>query len=102
MPYKIFSDNKKTLVERKKLLDKEYNLRRPERHKIYSTSRWQRLREYKKKLNPLCEECARHGRLTPMVLVDHIVPIEEGGAIFDMENLQSLCAACHNKKHGGK
>ena len=100
MPYKLRSDKSST-VGRKKLLEKEYNRCRPERHKIYSTARWQRVREYKKKRNPLCEECARQGRITPMALVDHIVPIEEGGAVFDMENLQSLCAACHNKKHGG-
>ena len=48
----------------------------------------------------------RNNVITPMELVDHIIPIAEGGALYDLENLQSLCAACHNKKHaegrGGK
>ncbi|MBR1439474.1 MAG: HNH endonuclease [Synergistaceae bacterium] len=35
-----------------------------------------------------------------MVLVDHIIPIEDGGAVFDLSNFQSLCSACHKKKHG--
>lgn len=96
MPYKAISQQ---LRERKKISDREYNHRRPLRHKVYNTARWQKLREYKKQRNPLCEECLRHGRITPMSLVDHIVPIEAGGAVFDLTNLQSLCSACHNAKH---
>ena len=95
MPYKPASQNR----ERKLLLNREYNHRRPERHKLYNTTQWQKLREYKKHRSPLCEECLRNGVITPMTLVDHIVPIEEGGAPFAIENLQSLCSACHNKKH---
>ena len=96
MPYK---PSTKQNQQQKRLLNQEYNHRRPERHKIYNTARWQKLRNYKKKRNPLCEECLRQGRLTPATLVDHIIPIEEGGPAFDLENLQSLCSACHNKKH---
>ena len=96
MPYK---PTEKKNCRMQKLLTSEYNHRRPERHKIYSTSRWQKLRAYKRKRNPLCEECLKHGRITPAVLVDHIIPIEEGGAVFEIENLQSLCSECHNKKH---
>lgn len=47
---------------------------------------------------PMCEECERRGRLTPAQMVDHIVPINKGGAPLDMENLQSLCNACHARK----
>jgi 5-methylcytosine-specific restriction endonuclease McrA len=32
-------------------------------------------------------------------IVDHIIPIEEGGEFMDTENLQTLCMSCHNKKH---
>ncbi len=42
---------------------------------------------------PLCRMC---GRLAD--LVDHIVPIMDGGAVLDEENLQSLCTACHARK----
>jgi 5-methylcytosine-specific restriction endonuclease McrA len=30
--------------------------------------------------------------------VDHITPLADGGAPFDHENLQPLCASCHNRK----
>lgn len=35
--------------------------------------------------------------------VDHIIPIQDPAGWdkrFDYDNLQSLCANCHNKKHG--
>ena len=96
MPYKPKTPEN---FRMKRLLNREYNIRRPERHKIYRTSRWQKLRDYKRRRNPLCEECLRQGIMTPAELVDHIIPIEDGGAIFDLENLQSLCRACHNRKH---
>ena len=84
MPYKPKSPENSRM---KRLLTREYNSRRPERHKIYSSSRWQKLRDYKRRRNPLCEECLRQGLNTPAELVDHITPIEEGGEIFDLENL---------------
>ena len=46
----------------------------------------------------MCEECLKAGRLTPAQMVDHIVPINKGGARLDIENLQSLCNACHARK----
>ena len=96
MPYKPGTEASR---EKKRQANREYDQTRPARHKIYHTWRWQKLREYKKHRSPLCEECLRQGRITPMEIVDHIQPIEEGGAVYELENLQSLCAACHNKKH---
>jgi 5-methylcytosine-specific restriction endonuclease McrA len=36
--------------------------------------------------------------MTPAAMVDHIVPIRQGGAALDMNNLQSLCWSCHCAK----
>ncbi|WP_458451680.1 HNH endonuclease signature motif containing protein [Alistipes finegoldii] len=69
---------------------------------FYRSSRWRRLRLQKLNAEPLCEECRRGGVVTPATVVDHIVPINEGGAPMDMENLQSLCAKCHNRKSGAE
>lgn len=80
---------------------REYNESRPERHRFYGTSQWRRLRDYYITRHPLCAECLRQGLTTPAVIVDHIIPIADGGAELDESNLQSLCAACHNRKHGG-
>lgn len=65
---------------------------------FYQSPAWRKLRAVKLRLNPLCEECERLGRVTPAQMVDHITPINKGGASLDMENLQSLCNACHNRK----
>lgn len=62
---------------------------------IYSTWRWKKLRAAKVKLNPLCEHCLENGRATPVKDVDHVHEIQDGGAIWDINNLQSLCRRHH-------
>lgn len=47
---------------------------------------------------PLCVACLAVGRVIPMTVDDHIVPIKQGGSIDDLSNHQSLCEACHNVK----
>lgn len=74
------------LTEREKVNRKRYNYR------------WRRFRDWYAKRNPLCEECLKHGRTTPMRIVDHITPIEQGGARLAVSNVQSLCQSCHNQK----
>lgn len=66
--------------------------------KFYQSTAWRKLRAVKLKQSPMCEQCERNGRITPAQMVDHIVPINKGGASLDIENLQSLCNACHNRK----
>ncbi len=68
--------------------------------KFYQSKAWRDLRAVKLEQSPLCEECARHGITTLAQVVDHIVPINKGGARLDMDNLQSLCHPCHNRKSG--
>lgn len=67
---------------------------------FYRAAPWRKLRATKMQYNPLCEECTRNGRVVSATMVDHIKPISEGGAMLDMENLQSLCNRCHNIKSG--
>ena len=66
---------------------------------FYQSAPWRRLRAVKLEQNPMCEECERNGRYTPAQMVDHIVPINKGGSVLDLDNLQSLCGGCHNEKH---
>lgn len=61
--------------------------------------RWQRLREMYLRRHPLCEVCEREGRVTPAVIVHHRKPIKRGGHPLDVENLMSVCRACHDKLH---
>ena len=63
--------------------------------RVYDRQKWKRTREKKLSLDPICEskDCE-----TIAEQVDHIKPISDGGAEFDMDNLQSLCPSCHSKK----
>lgn len=65
---------------------------------FYRTAPWRKCRAYYFNQNPVCEICKEYGMTTPMDIVDHIVPIKQGGAPFDHENLQSLCDKHHNQK----
>ena len=65
---------------------------------FYQSRRWRSLRALKLQKDPLCEESMRKGVLVPAQMVDHIVPINKGGAPLDLNNLQSLCNHCHAVK----
>lgn len=67
---------------------------------FYNSKAWRRLSRLQLQREPLCADCLRAGRIHPAEIADHIKPIRENGARLDMENLQSLCRACHNTKHG--
>ena len=86
--------------EHQKLQDKQYNKykRDKESQMFYETKTWKFTRKNKLQLNPLCEECQRQGKLVKATMVDHIVPIKQGGSQLDYNNLQSLCWSCHSKK----
>ncbi len=64
-------------------------------------SRWDKVRRMHLQAEPLCRRCATLGRTTPAVMVDHILPIADGGAVLDEDNLQSLCIRCHGIKTSG-
>jgi 5-methylcytosine-specific restriction endonuclease McrA len=66
------------------------------KNKIYDTT-WRKLRKIQLKKEPFCRFCFKMGRLTPATVADHIVPIrEDAGRRLDPDNLQSLCAQCHD------
>ena len=66
--------------------------RRAGRH-IYSTPQWRNTR--KAKLGTLCE--LNHEGCTRIAEeVHHIVSIGDGGALFELDNLQAVCKHCHS------
>lgn len=67
--------------------------------KFYGTARWKRLREYHRTREPFCRMCLKEeGRYVLGTLVDHVLPIEEGGEAMDDSNLQTLCDRHHAQK----
>jgi 5-methylcytosine-specific restriction protein A len=58
---------------------------------------WQQLRQIVLNDEPLCRRCSSRNRVSGAVLVDHIVPLLDGGT-HDRSNLQSLCFDCHAVK----
>lgn len=78
-----------------KTLHKPQNnwLANPEHIKIYKSARWRKLRESYFQRNPSCVMCGRGGKY-----VDHILPVSQGGDIWDEDNLQTLCPSCNGRK----
>ena len=65
---------------------------------FYRTPRWIETRKKKLHMNPFCEECQKNGTMVVGKIVDHIVPIKQGGEPYDLDNLQTLCWSCHSRK----
>lgn len=65
---------------------------------FYNSVKWRKLSILFKQANPLCinyDTCAG-----PTEYTDHIVPINEGGAMYEPTNLQPLCRKCNAAKTG--
>lgn len=80
--------------------------RKKERQQVYNTKRWRDLRTLKLQLSPCCEKCGSIENLQ----VHHIQSPFDGyhsaeeydRLAYDINNLQTLCAKCHNEEHNGK
>lgn len=59
---------------------------------IYNTAKWRHTRKAVLSREPLCP-C---GEIA--VDVHHKVDLADGGAPYDLENLEGLCHACHSKE----
>lgn len=70
--------------------------------KVYNSTAWRNARQaYLSNLtNAFCVKCMELGRHEVATVVDHIVPITQGGAIWDTNNWQPLCTVHHNQKSG--
>jgi len=63
---------------------------------FYISTAWRKLRALVLRQHPVCALCNRNAA----TLVDHIVPINDGGEPLDPANLRSLCASCHARLPG--
>ena len=65
---------------------------------IYHTQAWRKDRAAHLAAYPLCKHCNDNGTVTLATVSDHIVPIEQGGDVWDWNNRQPLCITCHQRK----
>lgn len=68
--------------------------------KFYNSKAWRSLRKTYIEEHPLCAVSYATGRLAAGEVIDHIIPINEGGARLDRRNLMTLTNTWHNKKSG--
>lgn len=69
---------------------------RPNSHRRGYTRQHEKIRKLVLARDPICKGYPRGKRCwKASTVADHIIPLAAGGAAFDMENLQGLCAACH-------
>ena len=67
--------------------------------KLYKTKAWRELRRKVLAAHPLCVYCLSINILTPANTVDHVQAHRGDTTLFnDINNLQSLCATCHNSQ----
>ena len=65
---------------------------------FYRSSAWRATRAAFLRDNPLCVRCKANGLFIQAMVVDHVLPLKDGGERFNRINLQSLCVSCHNRK----
>ncbi len=59
---------------------------------------WEQVRADYARAHPWCEPCLAIGQRVPVAIVDHRVPIKQGGARLDPSNLESECRSHHARK----
>lgn len=55
----------------------------------------------------VCQQCGMPNdehveRFNHSLHVHHLTPVSDGGAKFDLDNLQTICAECHETEHNGR
>lgn len=65
---------------------------------VYHSSRWVKVRRLVLQRDPICVRCYNAGVTIPSTVADHIIPINQGGPVWEMDNLQGMCNTCHAVK----
>ncbi len=65
---------------------------------FYNSRRWRAVRNNYIRCYALCKICKNKGLVVEGKVVDHIIPITQGGDKWNEKNFQTLCTSCHNRK----
>jgi 5-methylcytosine-specific restriction enzyme A len=92
------ADNKGRCVKHAEQAKAE-RLARYQSDPFYKTAAWKAVRDQRRELNRLCQECEQQGRVTAMWAVDHILPRSTHPELeLELENTRSLCESHHNAR----
>jgi len=64
---------------------------------FYHTAVWQKFRDIIMRRG-VCEKCGTK----VATVAHHVIPIDQGGAKLDQDNMLAVCRGCHEKIHGRK
>ena len=67
---------------------------------FYQTMRHRNISKKHRREHPYCHECNKNNIVTLGTVMDHVIPINAGGAKYDPANRRTLCDKCHNQKRG--
>lgn len=73
---------------------------RGKRVKLYHSKKWLMTRKAVLARDPICTDGTVCGGKRLSSEVDHIVPLSQGGAEYDLANLRGICSGCHALKSG--
>lgn len=96
MPYKPKAIRPHWVPERKAFK----NLNSEKNKSVYNTRKWRSFSKTFKLNNPFCVKCLDKGITKASKVTDHIQRVNDGGDIYNLNNLQALCKSCHNSKSG--
>ena len=67
---------------------------------LYNSHKWRTDRRHHLDQFPLCLHCQASGIVKAATVSDHVVPVNQGGDVWDWSNRQPLCKQHHNQKSG--
>jgi len=85
----------------KKLSTHNFKNRANDNRETYNSKRWNHIRLIGLQQQPFCVECLKENKPFHECIGntrDHITPINEGGAVWELSNHQTLCSRHHNIK----
>ena len=94
-PQLVTVDGPSYCITHSRQLHRAYQAQRSdgEEQRFYRSSRWRQLRNWQLRQEPSCAGCGE-----PATEVDHRLPLRHGGEPLAVDNLQSLCRSCHQRK----
>ena len=95
-------DEHRKALERERSRQRRADPGKGTRIKLYHSKKWAMTRKAVLARDPLCQDGRVCGGEALSTEVDHIVPLGQGGAPWDVENLQGICGPCHVRKSGAE